>query len=279
MNEDALDQWAEWLVRTRFEQLSEDERADALERLAQTRERVLDGAQLRPDDTVLDVGAGTGLITLGALARLGPDGTVIALDISVDALEELRKAVDDGRVWYQVGSADVLPLPDEDVDVVLTRSVLIYVERKEEAAREFFRVLRPGGRISLFEPINARARRVSEAVDLATLGEPADAIRALEEEIYGDTADPMVNFREGDLERAFADAGFADVRLEKDGGVQMLSSDQLLYGIGAPGRPSFVERLRERLGEEDVARIETFFDGKTVELSVPRVFLTATKAA
>ena len=145
------DEWADWLVRTRYEAYSPDEVERMLGSLNRIRERVLDGARLETDDVVLDVGTGTGLLALGALERLGDDGEVIALDVSVECLEALQAGCDDPRVSYLVGSAEVLPLPDRSADAVLTRSVLMYVREKSEAAREFFRVLRPGGRISILD--------------------------------------------------------------------------------------------------------------------------------
>ena len=77
-------------METRFEGRSQEEIDEALASLAGVRDRVLDRARLAPDDVVLDVGTGTGLLVFGALDRLGPDGSVVALDISVDCLEELR---------------------------------------------------------------------------------------------------------------------------------------------------------------------------------------------
>lgn len=133
---------------------------------------MLDRAQIGPDDTVVAVGTGTGLLAVGALDRLGPDGSVVVVDVSVDCLERLRRDCEDPRVSYLVGSADVLPLPDASVDVALTHSGIVDVCDEAEAARELFRVLRPGGRISLFEP---------------------------------------AGFDAGDLERVFADAGFSDL--------------------------------------------------------------------
>jgi ubiquinone/menaquinone biosynthesis C-methylase UbiE len=144
--------------------------------------RVLDGAELSSGDTVADVGAGTGLLTLGAAERVAPDGDVIALDLSVGALEELRAHTAASNVSYLVGQADVLPLPDASVDAVVSCAALIDVE---EAAREFARVLRSGGRVSLCE-----------------LGERAPALN--------EASDPMLNFDE----QAFSAAGLVEVAVE-----------------------------------------------------------------
>ena len=108
-------------MRTRFAGWSEEEIANALEQLERWRDRVLDGARIDAGETVADVGAGTGLLTLGAVERVGPDGDVLALDISVDALEELRRNTTAPNISYLIGRADILPLPDESVDAAVSR--------------------------------------------------------------------------------------------------------------------------------------------------------------
>jgi ubiquinone/menaquinone biosynthesis C-methylase UbiE len=82
------------------------------------------------------------LLTPGAAGLVGPDGDVVAIDRSVEALEELRAKTGAPNVSYLIGCADILPLMDESVDVV--------VAHETEAARELFRVLRSGGRISMY---------------------------------------------------------------------------------------------------------------------------------
>jgi SAM-dependent methyltransferase len=121
--------------------------------LAAFRDGVLDRADLESGDVLLDVGCGTGLIGFGALDRLGPHGRVIFSDVSPDLLEECRRtAGGDQRCSFVRASADELAgVADGCVDVVTTRSVLIYSDRKAAALAEFYRVLRPGGRLSLFE--------------------------------------------------------------------------------------------------------------------------------
>lgn len=272
-----LDQWTEWLVQTRFAGWSQEEIADALTDLAAWRDRVLDAAGIAAGETVLDVGAGTGLLTLGAVERVGPDGEVIALDVSVDALEELRANTTAPNVSYLVGQADVLPLTDESVDAVLTRSVLIYVDDKPEAAREFHRVLRGGGRASLFEPINIRNLLLSQAVDFSPLGTLGDRLRAWNERFYANQADPMLNFDESDLERFFVDAGFADVRLDFGTDEDEIPAERYLNQVGAPGRPTLLERWREEFTADEVERLTTFLQGRSIRIRNPHAFLSATK--
>src|SRR5207247_1004286 len=131
---------------------------------------VLSGARLRKGNTVVDVGAGTGLLALGAARRVGESGIVIAFDASHDGLAECRRQrQSDDPLQMVVGDAVSLPLPDKSVDAVVIRSVLIYVVRKARAAAEFHRVLRPGGGASIFEPINSQYEWFAD-VGLSDLG-------------------------------------------------------------------------------------------------------------
>jgi ubiquinone/menaquinone biosynthesis C-methylase UbiE len=212
---------------------------------------VLDRALLEEDDVVVDVGAGTGLLVFGALERLGADGAVVALDISVDCLEELRATCDDPRVSYLVGNAEVLPVPDSSVDVVLTRSVLIYVRDKAGAALEFFRVLRPGGRISIFEPVNRRNTQVWELFDFADL--EGRVIADFRRRWPPDH--PMLDFDVDEMERWFAAAGFQDLAVETHEDAHSMIPESVLHGVGAPGCPSLVEAWRDAFTSEEVERL------------------------
>ena len=272
-----LDQWAEWLVRTRFAGWPADEVAEALEELGRKRDRVLDGAAIEHGDVVADVGAGTGLLTLGAVERVGPEGDVIAMDISVDALEELRANCAAANVSYLVGQADVLPLRDESVDAVVTRSVLIYVEDKAEAAREFSRVLRSGGHVSLFEPVNSRNLLLTQAVDFSPLGELGDRVRAWNEDFYSSTDDPMLSFDDSDLERFFVDAGLAEVQVDSGADEHQIPGERYLNQVGAPGRPTLLERWRAEFAADEVERLTDFLAPRTIPARFPHVFVTGRK--
>jgi arsenite methyltransferase len=223
------------------------------------------------------VGAGTGLLTLGAVYRVGPEGDVIALDASVDALEELRANTTAPNISYLVGQADVLPLRDESIDAVVTRSVLIYVDDKAEAAREFARVLSAGGRVSLFEPINRLNLRLWQAVDLSPLGDLGERVKAWTEAFYANSADPMLNFDEADLERFFTEAGFADVVLELDTSEYEVEGERFLTQVGAPGRPTMLRRWAADFAHDEVERLADFVRARRIRLVHTQAFLTASK--
>lgn len=115
-------------------------------------ERLLDGAAIEPGDTVLVIGAST----LAVQERVGVDGSVVAVDPDVGRLERLRALARAGGISYLIGELGVLPLMDESVDAALVQAVHAAFGGEADAARELFRVLRPGGRLSLFEPATDR---------------------------------------------------------------------------------------------------------------------------
>ncbi len=136
MSKAAQDQWARWVLDRQF---ADDPQAkeDFLKRHP-IRDKVLDNAQVVEGDVLLDVGCGSGLIAFGALERMGERGTVIFSDISQELLDHCRSHAQDlgvvVRCGFVQGSADDLgAIEDATVDVVTTRSVLIYVKAKQQA--------------------------------------------------------------------------------------------------------------------------------------------------
>lgn len=148
------DKWKEWILKHRQ---SQDKKLALEQFFIPLREKLLDRALVKKGETVLDVGTGDGLVAFGALDRVGETGKVIFSDISEPLLDLCREAAREmgvlDRCEFRNMSADALDLPDESVDVITTRSVLIYLEDKKKCLAEFYRVLKPKGRISLFEPI------------------------------------------------------------------------------------------------------------------------------
>ncbi|RSM48363.1 chemotaxis protein CheR [Actinoplanes sp. ATCC 53533] len=211
------DKWASWLLRDR-DGGSPGLRSRFAVELAGFRDGVLDRAAIAPGDTVLDVGTGTGLVGLGALDRVGPAGRVVFSDVSAALLDECRRRADPARSSFVRAAADDLsPIPDASVDVVTTRSVLIYVTRKPAAFAELHRVLRPGGRLSIFEPINGFPGRTGRAGLLGLDPAPIAGLVAKVRAAYAalaPAAEVMLDFDERDLVRWAGEAGFTGVRLD-----------------------------------------------------------------
>jgi arsenite methyltransferase len=255
---DTPDRWHRWLLNTRFGGDAEARQRALTGTLYPVRNKVLDNAQLRAGDVLLDVGAGDGLIAFGALERLGQEGRVIFSDISRDLLDHCRKAADaEGvldRCRFVNAPADRLAgIADESVDVVTTRSVLIYVKDKAAALREFHRVLRPGGRISIFEPINVLMGGFDETrlagYDIRPVAALAGKVSAPYESIQPRGKDPMGDFDEQDLVRHAENAGFPEVHLNLEVDVKT-SKDPVPWEQCLRASPNpLVPPLGEAMGE------------------------------
>ena len=119
------------------------------------RRRYLDLLAPRPGETVVDVGAGTGLITLDIAARLRPGGKVVAVDPSAALLDHACGAAEAaglGDVFEsKVGDGRALPFADRSVDAAFCHWVLLHVDPAATVLQELKRVTRPGGRVMCVE--------------------------------------------------------------------------------------------------------------------------------
>lgn len=138
------------------------------------REMTLDLAGLGPGQQVLDVGCGTGSLTITAKGRVGPAGAVHGVDAAPEMIEVARrKAARAGlEVDFRAGVVEDLPFPDALFDAVLSSLMVHHLpgdELKRRGFAEMRRVLKPGGRLLVvdFEP---PASRLLKAVATALLG-------------------------------------------------------------------------------------------------------------
>jgi arsenite methyltransferase len=235
-----------------------------LEKLAGVRDKVLDSARFTADESLLDVGCGEGLIGFGALER--DAAHVVFSDISDDLLEFCRETADslgfsDRCSFVKASADDLVGISDASVDVVATRSVLIYIPDKERAFREIFRVLAPGGRVSLFEPINRFGMHERRQ---GFWGYPGNGVADLAErveqvfgEIQPDT-DPMLDFDERDLIRWAEDAGFFPIELEYHAEIRAHEPkpwEAFLNSSGNPKIPTLAQAMDEALTPQERERL------------------------
>ncbi len=271
----ATDVWSEWLLHRRHG--GDPQYEPVMRALVEGfRDRVLDGANLAPGMVLVDVGTGDGLIAFGAFERLGHGLRAVLVDPSVPLLERAeRRAVALGleeRCSFLDTSAEELRgVADASADLVTSRAVLAYVADKAKALRQFYRVLKPGGRISLGEPILR-----DEAVQLANLTRylrdqpPAAAtatawlIRRWKAAQYPSTAEeidgnPLTNFTERDLFEMCRLAGFHEIQLElhiKDRPSSIQSLEVLMDISPRPGAPTLREIFASDFTPEERRQLE-----------------------
>ena len=299
-NDGTTDRWKDWLLNRRS---GGDERlaAQHSEQLSRVRDKVLRYAAVKDGETLLDVGCGDGLIAFAALDRVGASGRVIFSDISQPLLDHCRRLAEErgagGRCGFVPASADDLAaIPDSSVDVVTTRSVLIFLRDKRAALREFYRVLRPGGRTSLFEPINRYSQSFAEETsflgfDIAGVEPLAMRVRDVMKQSGQQFAATAEDFDEQDLVAWAEEAGFPIVRLVLE--ITAAAPRAMpawrppsweAYANAAPNplAPSLAEAMREALSDDEVRRLESHLrpqleQGKQATAHAASAYLHATK--
>lgn len=278
MEKSIQDQWAQWLLHRRSG--GDPERLQAmLKDLAVWRDQILQHAHITPGATVLDVGCGDGLIAFGALDQVGEQGKVIFSDVSQDLLDhcaslaQQMQALD--RCQFIRASADDLSATESNsVDVVTTRSVLIYVQAKQQAFHEFYRVLKPNGHLSIFEPINRfcypEPSHIFMGYDVTPIEALASKVRAVFERIHPPESSPMLNFDERDLLTFAEQAGFAEIDLELQVAIKQPKpldhSDEttkhkwetLLNSSGNPLNPTLEEAIAQVLSPQEAEQFMAY---------------------
>jgi SAM-dependent methyltransferase len=160
-------------------------------------------AEVRPGETVLDLGSGGGLDVLLSARRVAPDGIAYGLDASTDMLALARANADQAQipnVRFLRGRIENIPLPDDHVDVVISNCVINLSGDKPSVLAEAYRVLKPGGRLGIS--------------DVTADGDVDPERLSLAEQRVGCLAGALT---QSEYERLLTAAGFAGVSITSTG--------------------------------------------------------------
>jgi ubiquinone/menaquinone biosynthesis C-methylase UbiE len=124
------------------------------------RKVTLDLAQIKPGDKVLEIGCGTGTLTIAAKSQVGVGGEVVGIDIAPEMISAaVRKAKRKGAdVSFKVGSIANIPFPDNRFDTVLCSFMIFHMPEdiRRKGLAEIFRVLKSGGSLFVIDTVDLR---------------------------------------------------------------------------------------------------------------------------
>ena len=180
---------------------------DVIQFVRRTADRLVELAQLRPGERVLDLATGTGWVALAAAAEVGSQGHVLGIDIAQEPLAHARGKARDaslGNLVFRTGDAEGLDLPDQSFEAVLCASGIFFLPDPRAALAEWRRVTSPGGR-AVFSSFGIGL--------IGQLGVLFDAHLAR----AGLPTSPRPPFQDADACRALLDeAGYAEVQISEE---------------------------------------------------------------
>ena len=156
-------------------------------------------ASLKEGEVVVDLGSGGGFDCFLAARQVGEAGRVIGVDMTPDMISKARKnaeSITAANVEFRLGEIEHLPVADGTADIIISNCVINLSPDKDSVYREAFRVLKPGGRLSISDIVTTRTLPEEIQEDLALVSACVGGAATID-----------------DTEKALKDAGFVDIRI------------------------------------------------------------------
>ena len=281
--------WSTWLKKTRFSYMDEAQVQQTLNWLFLIRDEVINLADIKKGQKVVDFGCGSGLLGFGVLEKFEDNVELTFSDKFIDCINECQKIVETLETptnvkFLQSDLADI-KLENNYIDRAMTRSVLVHIKEKEPAFAEIYRVLKPDGIYAAFEPIISQNTRYYELLLPDQISDYFE-FRKAEKEFMENPNDPLVNFTGESLEKNLNNVGFKNVNVD----IRITASEYVakkeaiknwLTTPPAPDQKTMKERFLEYFDEKKVDNfineVILALDDKTVKIKARTAFIKAIK--
>jgi ubiquinone/menaquinone biosynthesis C-methylase UbiE len=241
------------------------------QQLKPAQDKLLELAKLQPGEKLIDIACGTGLVSFPAAEILGPNGFLLATDIS-DAMVKICTGTAKERnltnIQFKRMDAEELDVPNEEYDVALCALGLMYVPDPIKALKEMHRVLKPGG------------RAVAAVWGQRDHCGWAEIFEIVDRRVATEVCPMFFNLGNRDvLKRSFEMADFSNVNFEKLNTTLNYNSDEEAYGAAFAGGPvalayhKFSDQVKKEAHIEYLDSIKPFQQGKGY--AIPGEFVVA----
>ena len=281
--------WTQWLKQNRFAGQTPEMIEQTTKWLEAVRDVVLVYAEIKPYETVIDIGTGTGLLAFKALEMQECKGKIIFSDKFQDCLDDCKRILDESGVrgGYEMllSPCEHIALPESTVHKALMRSVLVHIVNKQIAINEVYRILKPGGKFCAFEPVIRSNTRYWEITDPMYIEKYEDFKRG-ENDLMENPLDSLCNFDQDTLKTNLEIAGFSipEVKVQEVRSnyvVQDGMVEQWFSNPPSPGQPSTKERYLKYFDEATVNKymqdVQNYLTNREISLKSNAVFINATK--
>lgn len=283
--------WTQWLRETRFSYMTEEQKSQTLNWLIAVRDLLIQRAEVKKGDRIIDLGCGTGLMGFGILEKFRDDVEIIFSDKFEDCINEcsdfLKKLnIPNKASFLQSDCADI-KLPDNSIDKAFMRSVLVHIVDKQPVISEVYRILKTGGSFNVFEPVIASNTRYHELVEAHKIDD-FEEFKKAEDDFMTNKNNSLVNFDQNTLLKMLEVAGFSDGSVDVDTTASKYFAnrktiEKWFEGKPSPTEKSMKERFMDYFSEEKVNKyIEQYvlaLQNTDVEIKTNTVIIKAIKWA